>query len=108
MQALDDIPADETLTLTKHIDRLFRAAGCEPTCHCCQEKIEVGETFKLATVPPYKAVWNPTDETEDVMLCHQHSAADLLKEYKRKKRRVEKHRRDYPNAGYSRPHRSVI
>ena len=63
---LDDIAADVTLVLTREYNRLFKAAGCQPTCHACLRQIRVGMKFKLAT-----------HERRDVMLCAKHSLKHL-------------------------------
>jgi len=55
---LDDIPADKILELTVELDRLFKAAGCEPACHVCLRKIDLGEQFQLLSF-----------EGTDEMLC---------------------------------------
>ena len=47
---LDDIPADVEMVLAEGMQRLFRAAGCDPACHVCGEHIQLGEGFGLFTI----------------------------------------------------------
>ena len=105
---LDDIPADETLTMTAQMDRLFRIADCAPTCHCCTEPIKVGELFKLATCEVLRFTGASTPKKtklEDIMLCGNCDRDDLKRMQRNKMARVAKWRRDNPRAGYSRPTR---
>ncbi len=55
---LDDVPANTIMALTPELDRLFRFAKCNPTCHACKAKIEVGESFQLLSL-----------DGKDEMLC---------------------------------------
>lgn len=100
---LDDIPADVTMTLTSELDRLFRAAGCNPTCHACGAGIWLEEKFMLLSL-------NGTDQ----MVCHECDRADLERALEVKEKRAEEMRRLYPprtgpgygsHGGYSRPSR---
>lgn len=47
---VEEIPSDELVGMTELFHRAFNAAGCNPACHCCYNKIPVGDNFKLATV----------------------------------------------------------
>ena len=47
---VEEIPSDELVIMTIFWHKAFNAAGCDPMCHCCNNKISVGEGFKLATV----------------------------------------------------------
>ncbi len=47
---LDDVPADVELTLTTELDRLFKAAKCNPMCHVCFNRISIGNTFSLVSL----------------------------------------------------------
>jgi hypothetical protein len=84
--SIEQIPADELVTMTELWHRAFNAAGCNPMCHCCHKWISVDVEFKLATVQqiPTKEfskqdgwAFNPVrieDEsgditTREVMLC---------------------------------------
>ena len=64
---LDDIPADQKIQINAKMVRLFRAAGCDPGCHSCLRKIEVGDVFQLAT-----------NDGRDVMLCDHCNVDDLI------------------------------
>ena len=100
---LDDVPADKIMTLTDELDRLFKAAGCEPACHACSVGIESGEEFQLLS-------FHGTDE----MLCHKCTREDL-EEQRREKERRQREREEYiakyrhgntgprMGGGYSRP-----
>ena len=44
---LDDVPADVLIILTDELDRLFKFAYCNPTCHTCNTKISIGDSFQL-------------------------------------------------------------
>lgn len=56
---LDDILADVPFDMTADMERLFKVAGCEPTCHSCLDPINIGESFELAAA----------DDGTDKMLC---------------------------------------
>ena len=103
---LDDIDADTTQSLTRLMDRLFKAAGCNPTCHCCDETIEVGDNFKLAMYRRQKyggRYYTRDAEARDTMLCGDCSVGDLARADKNARRRISRYRKANPNAGYSRP-----
>lgn len=97
---LDDIPADQKVEMTKHLSRLFDAAGCKPQCcHYCYKPIRLGDTFWLVT---YKG--------RDQMLCEKHSVADLEERAKaaERERREWQRKQDFRHGhvgGYSRPSR---
>jgi hypothetical protein len=57
---IEQIPADELVTMTELWHRAFNAAGCNPMCHCCFKLIPVNEHFKLATISVVK-VSHPID-----------------------------------------------
>ncbi len=86
---LDDIPADQEIQINAEIVRLFRAAGCDPGCHCCLRKIEIGDLFQLAT-----------NDGRDVMLCDRCNVDDLIAAKIKRKRARERNVRQY---GFSRP-----
>ena len=75
MSTLDDVMAGVDTLMTDQLKRLFLAAGCDPTCHCCGRKLKLGSTFKL--VP-----WKGTDE----MCCEKCSARQLANRDKRVER----------------------
>jgi hypothetical protein len=49
VKSLDEIKADKTYKLTQLQRRLFLVAGCDPACHACKTKIDVGDAFKLVS-----------------------------------------------------------
>lgn len=94
---LDEIKADEPVTMTAGLVRLFAAAGCKPTvCHACERRIKAGMIFRLVA---HKG----TDE----MCCDRCGAPELLKRDKRTEEfnRAMRPRRGLGEfwAGYSRP-----
>lgn len=54
---VEEIPADQLVEMTELFHRSFKAAGCDPECHCCANKIPIGAKFKLATVMQKPTVW---------------------------------------------------
>jgi len=88
---IEQIPSDETVTMTEYWHRAFNAAGCNPMCHCCHSFIKPGDLFKLSTIREVTGksnnslgwapeilsqIVNPSDnpemindETKEVMLC---------------------------------------
>ncbi len=84
---LDDIPADIMLSLTNELDRLFKAAHCNPACHACYQRIKVGEDFQLLSF-----------DGRDQMVCHN-CDRDKLEKIKQEKERVAALP---PHRGYSR------
>ncbi len=106
---LEDIPANQTTVLTDVMDRLFRMAGCDPTCHCCHVPLNIGDSFELAVYDKQKLTnTNETRHTEDIMLCDECDAEDMAKMEARVLRKHRKWLRDNPRAGYTRPHRLVV
>ena len=75
---VEDIPADDLMTMTARFVRGFKALGCDPHCHCCEKKIEVGMKFKLAFIkrPQYNILSGP--DSADEMLCYHCTPAKLL------------------------------
>jgi hypothetical protein len=65
---IEEIPADQKLTMTDEWHRAFKAAGCNPMCHCCGEYISNGKVFKLATV---NTLYKMNGESKEVMLCDE-------------------------------------
>ena len=98
MSEIDDIPADEEVILTATMDRAFKVLGCDPTCHCCEEEINIGDVFKLACV-----------DNEDEMLCAKCTPEQLIA--KQKAAQAEAVQLSLASAsylrsgGFSRPHR---
>lgn len=81
---LDDVPADTILTLTKDLDRLFRFANCDPTCHACDKTIKIGTDFQLISVSPkdrpHKRYYvDPDGPYTDEMACGKCTRADLTR-----------------------------
>ena len=103
---LDDIQPNETLQLTAQIARLFKLAGCDPTCHCCREEIVVGDFFKLQTYNVQRTTNTTIERHErDIMLCADCDTIKLAAREKNHLRRRAKWLRENPRAGYSRPTR---
>jgi hypothetical protein len=80
---LSNLKPDTLLVMTRTLDRVFKSAGCIPTCHCCNSEIKVGAQFKLGTVSDETiqkakstslAVFK-SDVPHDVMLCSSESCA---------------------------------
>lgn len=42
--------SDILIGMTEEMHRSFIAAGCNPTCHCCNDEIPVGAYYKLGSV----------------------------------------------------------
>ncbi len=105
---LNDIPPDVTLVLTDEMNRLFRIAKCDPTCHCCRDAIAVGDYFKLQThaVQKFGTRMNVNRIERDIMLCSDCDTTKLAAKEKKDHRERKKWMRAHPRAGYSRPHRS--
>ena len=74
---LDDVPADKIMVLTEELDRLFKAAGCKPTCHACRKGILVEREFQILS---FYGI--------DEMLCHKCNREKL-----EKRRRTEEARK---------------
>ena len=99
---IDDILADKVYVLDADLDRLFKAAGCNPGCHACKTKISIGDEFELLS---YKG----TDE----MVCAQCGRPELedrdrrkIETSARRDREAAQHRREKiaaGHSGYSRP-----
>lgn len=49
-ETVEDIPSNKNIPMTVAFDRIFRAVGCVPTCHCCDTQINENDLFKLAVV----------------------------------------------------------
>lgn len=88
---VEQIPADETVVMTEFWHKAFNAAGCDPACHICYEKIAVGSKFKLATVKNAvapKGTNNKTNiTTKEVMLCDDCN----VEKYNDKQEKIAKH-----------------
>lgn len=97
-KTIDDIPADETLTMTPILIRAFRAVGCIPSCHCCLKDIAAGQDFKLATV---RAKHKYDMENTDQMLCGKCTPQMMVKSINTSRKYWEAQGR-----GYSRPSRT--
>jgi hypothetical protein len=50
MDDIESIKSNEIVVMNKTLQRLFRIAGCDPACHCCSRKLNIGANFKLAEV----------------------------------------------------------
>jgi len=91
---LDSVAPNVDTVLTPELRRLFLAAGCDPACHACQRKINVGEILRLV---PHG---NPlTDE----MCCHRCGSRQLTLRDRR-----ENSAGPRAGGGYSRPSMAVV
>ncbi len=73
--SLDKIKASVDTVMTPELVRLFKAAGCSPTCcHACLKTIRSGQTFKLL---PHRKLGDRT--TTDEMLCAKCGEPELVK-----------------------------
>lgn len=52
--SIEEIPADEIVTMTDFWFRAFDSNGCKPCCHATGRWINVGDRFLLATVKTRK------------------------------------------------------
>jgi len=84
MSPIDEVKSDITTVMTIILQRAFRAARCDPGCHCCSASIEVGDYFKLAIV-----------EDNDEMLCDTCTVEDLLKKRSDIAEKIERSRRGF-------------
>lgn len=103
---LDDIPEGTTQTLTAELDRLFRYAGCDPTCHACRTPIKVGEVFTLTMYRRDRfggSSFEREKKPRDVMLCGECTVDDLARAEQNARRRRARYMEEHPRAGYSRP-----
>lgn len=84
------IPADVMVPMTDELHRLFRAGGCDPTCHGCGRELPVGAEFKLAAVTKahlayakkkYLASWIfRSSEPHEIMLCAKCTPTSMIDE----------------------------
>ncbi len=94
---VEDIKPDEIVVLTEEMRRVFVAAGCEPECHACFKRLNLGVSFKLATVKRRRQSGHDRVRY-DVMLCATCTPADLPAEAMSKKA-YEKFLASHPLAG---------
>lgn len=60
--------------MSEELRQIFLAAGCDPTCHTCDESIPVAKRFHLKEF--FKQVYDDGQETTaQVMLCQKCSLA---------------------------------
>jgi hypothetical protein len=82
-KTVESIPSDEPIEMTPLLHRLFDAGGCYPACHGCWNPIQVGQSFKLASVNLAASVGAGTDkiysETKEVMICTNCTVEDTQK-----------------------------
>ena len=80
MSGIESIKADVKMEMTELLLRAFRAAGCDPACHCCYVEIKVGDEFKLAVVISTKI--GQQEQTLDEMLCSKCTPVKLIRRRK--------------------------
>lgn len=110
MATLDDIPADVEMEMDETLQRLFRAAGCDPACHVCGEGILPPAAFLLVSY--YEDEEDKEDgELTDQMVCAICGRPGLEALFKQKVAAAKERAdwfKDHPNhhtygRGYSRP-----
>jgi len=104
MSEIDEIKADEEGVMTSTLIRAFRAAGCDPACHCCFKTLKEGDKFKLAKVETMKLnYYSIVESVNDEMLCEDCTPRML-------KGRRKKQRADWvasKTSGFTRKHISI-
>ena len=84
---INDLNKDTIITMTEEMHRVFNASGCDPTCHCCHEKIDIDEKYKLAHINANLIKSAPsffkTTEEHEVMLCNRFTCtpSKMIEEY---------------------------
>jgi hypothetical protein len=81
---LSNINPNEYTVMTEDLLMIFMAGGCNPTCHCCNSSIIVGQNFKLASVSQNlinkannldgRKVF-ASDKPHDVMICFRNECS---------------------------------
>ena len=81
---VETIPADELIEMTEVFHRAFNASGCDPMCHCCENKIPVGDKFKLSTIFIAPNKWGETAYFQKEVLLGNKKASfkDYVKFFK--------------------------
>lgn len=90
---LSDIKPDECLEMSEELHKIFNAGGCNPTCHCCYNKIRPGDLFKLASVSAEQAEKGnniilstfKTNMPHEVMLCDKCSVDLMIQKARNRK-----------------------
>ena len=97
---INDLKIDTIINMTAEMHRIFIAGGCNPTCHCCNNKIKINEKYKLASVS--SELINSAPELfrtlleHEVMLCESVfcSPGKMVENYLyTKSRRIDMHDR---------------
>lgn len=94
-----EIPANELVTMTPELYQEFAQGGCVPACHLSRKWINIGDKFKLSTLP---CAYHPPGgtggmqklEDRDVMLSENANEDEFVKAQKKivadwKERRTE-------------------
>lgn len=76
---IENIPSDETFAMTDFWHRSFNAAGCNPMCHCCHNKIPVNGKFKLSTIRKVTPNLIESVNSGISQNCHDDSAVKAIK-----------------------------
>lgn len=63
--SIEEIPSDQVFDMSELFHRSFKAAGCDPACHCCYKFIPVGEKFKLSTIREVRVDMSHTSNTSE-------------------------------------------
>ena len=70
---VSEIPANTLVTMTPELYQEFAQGGCVPACHLTHEWINMGDKFKLSTVPHWTMTGSTYghETTIDVMLSEK-------------------------------------
>lgn len=88
---VSEIPPNELTIMTAELYQEFAQSGCVPACHLTNKWINIGDHFKLVTIPTHKIAGNQRYgmvENIDVMLAAESDPkkfikkqADIIKKY---------------------------
>jgi hypothetical protein len=93
---VSEIPSGELVTMTPELYQEFAQGGCVPACHLTHDWINIGDNFKLATVPHWTMTGsNYGHEKEiDVMLAEKSSVDDYNAKMKAEIERARKYKEE--------------
>lgn len=92
---VEEIPANELVIMTPELYQEFAQGGCVPACHLTHNWINIGDKFKLSTVPHWSMTGSTYghETTIDVMLAENSTVEaynkKMAKEIKNAKKRKE-------------------
>lgn len=79
---VSEIPANKLIVMTPELYQEFAQGGCVPACHLTNKWINIGEMFKLVSIPTHKMAGNQrygTVENIDVMLAEHSDPKNFIK-----------------------------